>query len=358
MQDLNNQPTAGLTGRIQFVKAGVQLPSNEVIHEPQSINHPINNPPSHTSNSSQPLQQSDDEVIEIEPIPKRPAKVAVPLSSVFGAEPEAPRPVKRPRRELDSFLEELKQKQSQAASEPIPVIPRSSNLRVSNLGLNVTENDLIHEFSRFGDLASVKIMYPRSDRERFAESMTGFVCFMHENDGVSAVQQLDRTSPFGPLRIRVEFSKAIVVPTKPIALKRDPNAKAISDRDRWAAMLAALTPSRKVICEAMFFVMDHSAQATDLVRQIIHHWKASQISSHRVALMFLLHDLQHNAALHDNAPLKCALFIDCVVDILDIVGLYRDLGNYLFSPDERETVKFVLDTFSPLPSAARNQPRR
>jgi RNA recognition motif-containing protein len=44
--------------------------------------------------------------------------------------------------------------------------PYSTNLYVGNLAQETTEDTLKREFVRFGPIASVKIMWPRTDEER------------------------------------------------------------------------------------------------------------------------------------------------------------------------------------------------
>ena len=45
-------------------------------------------------------------------------------------------------------------------------------------------------FGRFGPLASVKIMWPRTDEEKSRGRNCGFVAFMNRNDGERALKHL------------------------------------------------------------------------------------------------------------------------------------------------------------------------
>lgn len=50
---------------------------------------------------------------------------------------------------------------------------------------------LCQEFGRFGPLASVKIMWPRTDEERARERNCGFVAFMNRRDAERALKNLN-----------------------------------------------------------------------------------------------------------------------------------------------------------------------
>lgn len=50
---------------------------------------------------------------------------------------------------------------------------------------------LCQEFGRYGPLASVKIMWPRTDEERARERNCGFVAFMNRRDAERALKNLN-----------------------------------------------------------------------------------------------------------------------------------------------------------------------
>lgn len=52
---------------------------------------------------------------------------------------------------------------------------------------------LCQEFGRYGPLASVKIMWPRTDEERARERNCGFVAFMNRRDAERALKHLNGT---------------------------------------------------------------------------------------------------------------------------------------------------------------------
>jgi len=63
----------------------------------------------------------------------------------------------------------------------------------------MNEEMLCQEFGRFGPLASVKIMWPRTDEERARERNCGFVAFMNRRDAERALKNLNgkQVSQFG-----------------------------------------------------------------------------------------------------------------------------------------------------------------
>ena len=54
----------------------------------------------------------------------------------------------------------------------------------------MNEQDLCELFGKYGPLASVKIMYPRTDEERAKNRHTGFVGFMKRSDAEEAFEGL------------------------------------------------------------------------------------------------------------------------------------------------------------------------
>ena len=91
-------------------------------------------------------------------------------------------------REIDSFLQELKEKQEGGRrfdDDDKAFAPGShddgsgvtTNLYVGNLSPLVTEEALRRTFERFGPVTSVKVMWPRSAEERSRKKNCGFVSF-------------------------------------------------------------------------------------------------------------------------------------------------------------------------------------
>lgn len=68
--------------------------------------------------------------------------------------------------------------------------PSTTNLYVGNLNPLTTEAVLFAEFSKFGPVASVKIMWPRTDEEKRRNRNCGFVAFMDRQDAADAIDHL------------------------------------------------------------------------------------------------------------------------------------------------------------------------
>ena len=68
--------------------------------------------------------------------------------------------------------------------------PTTTNLYVGNLSPLMAEADLCRMFGKFGPLASVKIMWPRTAEEKSRGRMCGFVAFMLRKDGAACLEEL------------------------------------------------------------------------------------------------------------------------------------------------------------------------
>ncbi|KAJ1454575.1 hypothetical protein M885DRAFT_484392, partial [Pelagophyceae sp. CCMP2097] len=131
------------------------------------------------------------------------------------------RPPKK-KREIDSLLDELKSRNTMrglgvAVDEPAPAyapapVPRrdegvtyseTTNLMVANLAQTVTEEKLNQLFGQFGEVFSVKVMWPRSDEERRRRNR-GFVSFVKREDAADALAALDNAAVDG---VRVQASR-------------------------------------------------------------------------------------------------------------------------------------------------------
>lgn len=101
--------------------------------------------------------------------------------------------------------------------------PASSNICVLNLPPNVTEYIFGEYFSRYGDVASVKIMWPRSADDAIASNVrstktsgaTGFVNFMKRRDAERAYKEIEGSEWMGNL-LRTGWGKALMKPLYPI----------------------------------------------------------------------------------------------------------------------------------------------
>lgn len=56
--------------------------------------------------------------------------------------------------------------------------------------MQVDENFLLRTFGRFGPIASVKIMWPRTEEERRRQRNCGFVAFMNRGEAQAAKDEM------------------------------------------------------------------------------------------------------------------------------------------------------------------------
>ncbi|KAM7397905.1 hypothetical protein PAMA_005984 [Pampus argenteus] len=70
-------------------------------------------------------------------------------------------------------------------------VPTTTNLYISCISPKMNEEMLCKEFGKYGPLASVKIMWPRTDEERCRPSNRAFVAFMTRKDAERALAALD-----------------------------------------------------------------------------------------------------------------------------------------------------------------------
>ncbi|KAI9346902.1 hypothetical protein BDR26DRAFT_834489 [Obelidium mucronatum] len=133
------------------------------------------------------------------------------------------------KRQLDSFLREIKQQQesappcqrqrfsevSQHHGSHDTGDGRSANLFVGNLHPAVTERQLLELFGQYGPIGSIKIMWPRTQEEIDRGRNTGFVGFMKREDADKALKALDLFSLEGR-ELRIGWGKAVPIPNQPI----------------------------------------------------------------------------------------------------------------------------------------------
>jgi len=126
--------------------------------------------------------------------------------------------------EMERMLEEMKERE-EAKLRPAPTVaPRpavpavrgsfddgggdSTNLYVGNVAPTVTEEGLKEKFERFGEIYSVKIMWPRTDEERARRRNCGFVSFMTRGDAADALHAMNGAEVEGYI-MSVGWGKAI-----------------------------------------------------------------------------------------------------------------------------------------------------
>lgn len=93
--------------------------------------------------------------------------------------------------------------------------PTTTNLYLGNLNPKLTEQQLMEIFGRYGPLASIKIMWPRSDEEKSRGRNCGFVAYMSRKDGERALRNLNGKDIFG-YEMKLGWGKSVVIPPHPI----------------------------------------------------------------------------------------------------------------------------------------------
>ncbi|XP_043926943.1 U2 snRNP-associated SURP motif-containing protein isoform X2 [Protopterus annectens] len=93
--------------------------------------------------------------------------------------------------------------------------PTTTNLYLGNINPQMNEEMLCQEFGQFGPLASVKIMWPRTDEERARERNCGFVAFMNRRDAERALKNLNGKIIMS-FEMKLGWGKAVPIPPHPI----------------------------------------------------------------------------------------------------------------------------------------------
>lgn len=93
--------------------------------------------------------------------------------------------------------------------------PSSTNIYLGNLAPALSDSELTKLFGKFGPLASVKIMYPRTDEEKSRNKNCGFVAFMSRADGERAMAAL-LGQPIKEYEMRMSWGKPVGLPLQPI----------------------------------------------------------------------------------------------------------------------------------------------
>lgn len=93
--------------------------------------------------------------------------------------------------------------------------PNTTNLYLGNINPAVNENDLCDIFGKFGPLASIKIMWPRTDEERARNRNSGFVAYMSRIDAERALKALNGKDLRG-YDMKMGWGKAVPIPQNPV----------------------------------------------------------------------------------------------------------------------------------------------
>ncbi|GLJ40900.1 hypothetical protein SUGI_0846150 [Cryptomeria japonica] len=91
--------------------------------------------------------------------------------------------------------------------------PQTTNLYVGNLAPQVDENFLLRTFGRFGPIASVKIMWPRTEEERRRQRNCGFVAFMNREDAQAANDEMQGVVIYD-YELRIGWGKSVSLPSQ------------------------------------------------------------------------------------------------------------------------------------------------
>lgn len=88
--------------------------------------------------------------------------------------------------------------------------PNTTNLYLGNLNPKITEQELMELFGKYGALASVKIMWPRSEEEKSRGRNCGFVAFMARKDAERALRGLTGKDVQG-YEMKLGWGKAVPI---------------------------------------------------------------------------------------------------------------------------------------------------
>ena len=93
--------------------------------------------------------------------------------------------------------------------------PNTTNLYLGNLNPKITEQQLMELFGKYGALASVKIMWPRSEEEKSRGRNCGFVAFMARKDAERALRGLTGKDVMG-YEMKLGWGKAVPIMAHPM----------------------------------------------------------------------------------------------------------------------------------------------
>ena len=99
--------------------------------------------------------------------------------------------------------------------------PNTTNLYLGNLSPRLTEQQMMELFGKYGPLASIKIMYPRSEEEKSRGKNCGFVAFMSRFDGERALRALSGKPIDGKRIIKGTADNAVIIVTRRIMWTAD-----------------------------------------------------------------------------------------------------------------------------------------
>ncbi|XP_015749110.1 PREDICTED: U2 snRNP-associated SURP motif-containing protein-like [Acropora digitifera] len=93
--------------------------------------------------------------------------------------------------------------------------PNTTNLYIGNINPAMTEEMLMRLFGKYGPLASVKIMWPRTEEEKARNRNCGFVAYMRRKDGEKALNALKGKEVMS-YEMKLGWGKGVPIPPHPI----------------------------------------------------------------------------------------------------------------------------------------------
>jgi len=91
----------------------------------------------------------------------------------------------------------------------------TTNLFVSNLNPIMNEEQLCKVFGKYGPLASVKIMWPRTEEEKQKNRNCGFVAYMNRLDGERALADIEGKDVMD-YEMKIGWGKSVPIPPLPV----------------------------------------------------------------------------------------------------------------------------------------------
>ncbi|GKA74645.1 protein RRC1 isoform X1 [Tanacetum coccineum] len=162
--------------------------------------------------------------------------------------------------------------------------PQTTNLYVGNLAPQVDENFLLRTFGRFGPIASVKIMWPRTE-ERKRQKNCGFVAFMNRADGQAAKDEMQGVIVYD-YELNIGWDKSVSLPSQSL---RAPPPGQMAIRSKEGATVILSGPSgppitsvpsqnselanarlRKVIDKMALYVLDGGCAFEQAIMERVH----------------------------------------------------------------------------------------
>ncbi|KAI1319858.1 U2 snRNP-associated SURP domain-containing protein [Mortierella claussenii] len=98
--------------------------------------------------------------------------------------------------------------------------PSTTNLYIGNINPTVNEEQLCMEFAKYGPIASIKIMWPRTTEEIERNRNCGFVSFMERSDAAVALKEMDGMELMG-YAMKLGWGKAVALPAVPFFVHKD-----------------------------------------------------------------------------------------------------------------------------------------